>query len=72
MGTMIDRRVRQSVCAICRKTVGVGSGTVLAYGAGGRVHTKECLQKAQKATLSRPTARGRLAHPACERSAELR
>ena len=50
---MKDQRVRQSICAVCRKTVGVGKGTVLEFGAAGRVHTLGCLQNAQKVTLSR-------------------
>jgi len=40
----MERRVRQSICAVCNKTVGPGKGTVLGFGAGGRVHTQTCLQ----------------------------
>jgi hypothetical protein len=47
-------RVSQSICAVCAETVGYGQGTVLSYGAGGRVHTNECLAIAQKPTLLRP------------------
>jgi len=55
---MTERRVRQSICAVCNKTVGPGKGTVLSFGAGGRVHTQECLAIAQKSTLSRVSALG--------------
>jgi len=51
-------RVRQSVCAVCNKTVGAGKGTVLSFGAGGRVHTLRCLAIAQKPALSRVSASG--------------
>jgi hypothetical protein len=36
-----DQRVRQSVCAVCGKTVGQGNGVVREFGACGRVH-KTC------------------------------
>jgi hypothetical protein len=51
-----DRRVQQSSCTVCRKTVGVGKGTVLELGGHGRVHTKKCLQKALASTLSNERA----------------
>ena len=40
--------VRQSICAVCGKTVRPGGGTVLEFGAGGRVHTVGCLAITQK------------------------
>jgi hypothetical protein len=45
---MTEQRVRQSVCARCGKTVRSGSGIVPEYGAGGRVHAKECPVLAQQ------------------------
>ena len=58
----MERRVRQSICAVCGKTVGPGKGTVLSYGAGGRVHTAICLAEhsanAQNSSLSRLSATG--------------
>jgi len=54
----MERRVRQSVCAVCNKTVGPGRGTVLNFGAGGWVHTQKCLALAQQSTLSRVGALG--------------
>ena len=55
---MTERRVRQSICAVCNKSVGPGRGTVLSCGAGGRVHTQKCLSLAQQSTLSRVSALG--------------
>lgn len=51
-----DRRARQSVCAVCGGTVGVGKATVLEFGGHGRVHTKKCLQKALVSTLTNERA----------------
>lgn len=36
---------------MCNLTVGSGKGTVLHFGAKGRVHTEKCLEIAQKVTL---------------------
>jgi hypothetical protein len=47
---MSEQRVRQSICPVCGQTARPGKGTVLAFGAGGRVHTKKCLALAQKVT----------------------
>ena len=41
---MNDQRVRQSSYAVCGKSVRPGSGTVLHFGAGGRVHAVACLR----------------------------
>lgn len=41
---MENRRVGQSSCAVCGKTVRPGGGIVLWYGKGGRVHI-ECQNK---------------------------
>ena len=49
---MKEQRVRQSVCAVCRKTIRPGKGTVLNFGGGGRVHTLGCLQNAQRVTAT--------------------
>jgi hypothetical protein len=50
-----DKRVGQSICVVCNGTVGYGQGTVLHFGAYGRVHTDTCLRDApaiaQKVTL---------------------
>ena len=43
-----EKRVRQSICAACGKTVRPGGGIVLAYGAGGRV-CKKCYATQQGA-----------------------
>ena len=55
---VMERRVGQTICAVCNKTVGPGKGTVLSFGAGGRVHTAPCLAFAQQSTLSRVSASG--------------
>ncbi len=47
----MDSRIRQSVCGVCGVTVGYGKGTVISYGAGGRVHTVKCLPIAQEVIL---------------------
>lgn len=47
-----DQRVRQSTCSVCRKPVRPGAGSVLHFGAGGRVHSEECLKIAQNVTAS--------------------
>lgn len=44
----MEQRVGQAICGVCGKTVGYGKGTVLGFGAGGRVHTDKCLTIAQK------------------------
>jgi len=41
-----EKRVRQSICAACGKTVRPGGGIVLQFGAAGRVH-KECFKTPQ-------------------------
>ena len=45
---MAEQRVGQSICRVCGETVRPGKGTVLEFGAGGRVHTSEGLAAAQK------------------------
>lgn len=39
--------IGQSKCSVCEKKAGVGSGLVLAFGSGGRVHALGCLAIAQ-------------------------
>jgi hypothetical protein len=48
---MTERRIGQSVCAVCGKSVRPGGGTVLRYGASGRVHTIKCLAVAQRGAV---------------------
>ncbi len=54
----MSERVGQSICKECGNTVRPGKGTVLNFGAGGRVHTQECLQNAQKPIALRELATG--------------
>jgi hypothetical protein len=46
------QHIRQSICAVCGKTARPGSGVVLEFGAGGRVHSVECLAIAQSRLAS--------------------
>ena len=48
-----SQSIGQSVCALCGLTARPGAGTVLEYGAGGRVHTVECLAVAQNRLASK-------------------
>ena len=67
----MSKAIGQSVCRVCCKPVNPGAGVVLSYGAGGRVHSKECLVRAQKPAVLHEGAEGR-ARPYDFASGELR
>jgi hypothetical protein len=54
----MSRNIGQSVCAVCGQPAHPGAGTVLAFGAGGRVHTKTCLKNAPMPAINDEQRRG--------------
>lgn len=50
--------IGQSICAVCGKTARPGAGTVLEFGAGGRVHALGCRAIAQNRLAMEKSAPG--------------